>query len=341
MNYQEIKSETNTETSTAAGKTVKLRTLMFWLAGLVIMIVAFFTYQYISRQTGPVVPIPSLTLTPRFLFNIYGARGVKLVRPMSVFFDDKDRLIYIANTEGHTIDVFKAQGEYLFSFGGFGSGPGKLSYPYGVARMRNGDILVAEAGNRRVQRFSSRGRFLGMLFDQPNEYKIEKPGPLYIDSKGSIYIGDLSGGKVVVLDEQGRVVKKFLNVQYPHGIAVDEQNGLIYIANGTTKEINAYSLGQSPRVPTRTIKGDRSFSPDGQFSMVRGMAVDGSGNLYVVDSITCAIRVFDVHGNYRYSFGAVGYDDGSLLYPNGIDIGDDGRIYIADWGNNRVSVWGQ
>nr|WP_269438171.1 6-bladed beta-propeller [Phosphitispora fastidiosa] len=74
--------------------------------------------------------------------------------------------------------------------------------------------------------------------------------------------------------------------------------------------------------------------------MVRGVAVDGNGRLYVVDTISGRVRVFDKNGGYLFSFGQPGSGDGEFVYPVGIHVDDSGKIYIADWGNNRIQVWG-
>lgn len=345
MEKKEICSHTG-DKPYPAGKTMKLKTFYVILAGIVVVIGAFFYYLYGYRygreNISPLATPPALNnfLRPRFLFNIYGARGVKLVKPMAVFFDEKEKLVYVSNTEAHTVEVFKWQGEHVLTFGGFGSEPGRMSFPYGLARTRAGDLLVAEAGNRRVQRFSAKGEYLGTIFDQPNVYNIEKPGPLLTDSKGNIYIGDLSGGKVVVIDEQGKVIRRYGRLQYPHGLAVDEKNQLLYVSDSGTGEVKVFSMAGESAEVVKVISGAQADSGGTGFGIIRGIALDSLGRLYVVDSLAGTVKVFDSEGKYRFSFGSLGYDDGSMLYPNGIDVDDSGRIYIADWANNRVVVWG-
>ncbi len=317
--------------------TIKLRTYLFLLLSASLAAIIWLYHANSPTQIAD-LPVPELAGV-RYMYSIYGAKGVKIVRPMAVFVDATTRRIYVANTEGHQVDVFKDQGEYLFSFGSFGADPGQLSYPYGIARMNNGDILVAEAGNRRVQRFSPQGQYLGTLFSQPNRYKIEKPGPLYIDHRGRIYVGDLSGNKVVVLDEQGNVVRQIEGVVYPHGIAVDEDSEILYVAASGTREIREYNLKREDNAPERIITGMREGQQAQSFGLIRGLAVDKTGNLFVVDSILGQIRVFDAAGVYQYSFGSSGNGDGQLLYPNGIFVDDSKRVYVADWANNRVVVW--
>ncbi len=322
-------------------KAIKLKYFYALLVALVMLIGGFYYYLYsrVVPAGTTILPLMADFQRPKFLFNIHGAIGVRLVRPMNVFFDDVEKLIYISNTEGHTIDVFNWQGEYLFSFGGFGSAPGKLSFPYGVTRTSGGDLLVAEAGNLRVQRFSAKGEYLSAVFSQPNEYGIEKPGPLQIDAKGNIYIGDLSGGKVVVLNKQGKLHRTIGPVAYPHGIAIDEKNNRVFIASAGSKDITVFPLDNKSGVGSKFIKTP-SDREDSGFAMVRGIAVDKRGRLFVVDSMSSSVRVFDSAGEYLFSFGKKGNDNGAMMYPNGIDVDESGRIYIADWANNRVVVWG-
>lgn len=318
--------------------TVQLKTLMMIIVIMFILFGLYFYYLNTPKKLPASSLLSSIGLTePKFEFALYGPNGKNLVKPMAVFFDETSQRIYVANTEGHTIEVFDHDGKYLFSFGSPGKDPGKLLFPYGITRIPNGDLLVAEAGNSRIQRFTPDGVYLGIYLDSANPYNILKPGPLLIDSKGAVYIGDLSGGKVVVLDRRGQLIRTVSGLQYPHGIAVDEKNGLLYIANSGSAEVRVCSLSNNSNIPERVIKG---HNPKINFGMVRGIATDNNGRLFVVDSVACTIKVFDADGHFRFSFGEMANEDTGLLYPNGIDIDNNGRIYIADWANNRAVVWG-
>lgn len=47
--------------------------------------------------------------------------------------------------------VFSADGEFLFKFGSHGEGNGQFNAPTGVAVDANGNIIVADWGNSRIQ----------------------------------------------------------------------------------------------------------------------------------------------------------------------------------------------
>lgn len=47
--------------------------------------------------------------------------------------------------------VYNADGEFLFKFGSHGEGNGQFNAPTGVAVDANGNIIVADWGNSRIQ----------------------------------------------------------------------------------------------------------------------------------------------------------------------------------------------
>ena len=68
--------------------------------------------------------------------------------------------VIVAEYGGHCISIFSPTGEKLRSFGSQGSGQGQFSGPRGVAVDDDGSILVADAGNNRIQKFTSDGAFV-------------------------------------------------------------------------------------------------------------------------------------------------------------------------------------
>ena len=68
------------------------------------------------------------------------------------------------------VSVFSVTGEKLRSFGTHGSGEGQLKDPRGVAVDAEGNILVADSSNHRIQKFTAEGQFLtavGRPLQQP------------------------------------------------------------------------------------------------------------------------------------------------------------------------------
>lgn len=315
-------------------KTMRIKTaLALLLLGIAITALLFgFLYQRGKKlvETDELVP---LTTSPQILYSIYQGKG-RFSRP--IFLTAKGGKIYVSNNSLHNVEVLSDTGKAINSFGGAGSAQGQLFFPYGIGILPNGNILVSETGNLRIQEFTQKGQFVQTFLGETNKIGLGKPGPLFVDSMGRIYIGDLSGHQVIILNKNRKVIRKIKGIQYPHGLSVDEQNNKLYVADSGKAAVKVFDLAE----------GDdgydliETWKPGSRFSMIRGMATDKYGRLYVVDTLSCSVRVFDKNGEYLFSFGQQGFKDGEFLYPNGIFVDSTGKIYIADWGNDRVQVWG-
>lgn len=92
--------------------------------------------------------------------------------------------------------------------------------------------------------------------------------------------------------------------------------------------------GKSGRNALKTA-GEKGAA-SGQFNAPRGVAVDGKGFVYVVDSENHRIQKFTADGQFVAKWGSEGAEDGQFKTPGGIDAGPDGNIYVADTWNHRI-----
>jgi sugar lactone lactonase YvrE len=110
--------------------------------------------------------------------------------------------------------------------------------------------------------------------------------------------------------------------------------GIVNLYNAERKVIAARSL-------TGTAVGPQiAFFPGGLSTVIgnglsgpAGVAVDGSGNLYIADSGHNRVVKETLSGG-GYTESIVAND--SLLSPDGVTVDGSGNVYIADSGNNRV-----
>ncbi len=79
-----------------------------------------------------------------------------------------------------------------------------------------------------------------------------------------------------------------------------------------------------------------SGSGSGQLSGPAGVAVDSSGNVWVVDTGHNRVQEFNSKGEFVREFGGVGTGNGEFSNPHGIAVGSSGNVYVADTGNNRI-----
>ncbi|CAH1273051.1 INTS1 [Branchiostoma lanceolatum] len=73
---------------------------------------------------------------------------------------DGDGKTLITDCENHCVLIYDEDGQFLFQFGGEGSGEGQLKDPHGICTDGSGNIVVADTGNSRVELFDKTGKFL-------------------------------------------------------------------------------------------------------------------------------------------------------------------------------------
>jgi hypothetical protein len=108
--------------------------------------------------------------------------------------------------------------------------------------------------------------------------------------------------------------------------------------------------------PLRTIGG--FGAGEGQFNEPRGIAIDGSGNIYVADTWNARVVKLDPQGNFLTSWGSGTEDFGGgrvatvtegtregndanplgFFGPRGVAVDAAGNVYVADTGNKRIVV---
>ncbi len=79
---------------------------------------------------------------------------------------------------------------------------------------------------------------------------------------------------------------------------------------------------------------------EGQFIGPSGMALDGSGDLWVADSGNDRVEKYSPEGEYLASLGGSGSGEGKLLDPAAVAVDASGNVWVADAGNSRVEEFG-
>ena len=91
-------------------------------------------------------------------------------------------------------------------------------------------------------------------------------------------------------------------------------------------------------IPTPT-PGCLGGSGNGQFRFPEGIAVDGSGNVYVTDQQNHRVQVFNSSGEFLRKWGSFGSGDGQFDFPRGIAVDISGNVYVTNSRDNRVQVF--
>jgi trimeric autotransporter adhesin len=138
-----------------------------------------------------------------------------------------------------------------------------------------------------------------------------------------------------------------VDIGRPFGVTV-EAAGNVYFSNQYTSVFKLDASGVLTRVAGTGVagfSGDNGPAVSAQLNQPKGLAVDGSGNLYIADSMNDRIRKVAPNGmittvagsGVRWYFGDDGPATNAALYlPYGVAADGLGNLYIADTFNQRV-----
>jgi sugar lactone lactonase YvrE len=195
--------------------------------------------------------------------------------------------------------------------------------------------------------------------------RFNSPGSVRADSSGNVYVADSGNNTIRKITPQGVVttvagtagVAGSANGKAsaalfsgPSGVAVDS-SGNLYVADNGNYEIRMISsagvvstLAGSAGLPGTTDgtgSGARFYDP-------QNLALDGYGNLYVVDGSADTVRkvviatgvVTTIAGSPRSRGSTTNTSGSSARFndPSGVAVDSSGNIYVADSGNNTIRM---
>jgi sugar lactone lactonase YvrE len=99
--------------------------------------------------------------------------------------------------------------------------------------------------------------------------------------------------------------------------------------------------GRTPKValePVLTLGDVDTADENLAFYMPSAIAVDGVGNLYVLDTGNHRVQKFGPDGKYLATYGRQGQGPGEFYYPAWVAVDAKGFIYVTDPNNQRVQV---
>ena len=124
----------------------------------------------------------------------------------------KDGVNYIHNHAPLWGDTLKVEIEFVQKIGDFDTEDDNylLFHPKDVARDKSGNIYVLDAGNYRIQKYDSNGKFIstfGRKGEGPGE--IMTPVSIEIDSNDKLHLADLGNNRIQVYNLDGKAAEQF------------------------------------------------------------------------------------------------------------------------------------
>jgi len=293
--------------------------------------------------------------------------------------------LYIADTGNNKIRKVDAVTKQISTVAGSGgydySGDGgsalsaQLRSPSGVAVDDTGHVYIADKYNNRIRKVDTSGKISTIAGTGGNDYsgdngpaveaELSNPGGVAVDGNGNLYIADTGNSRIRKIAADGTIttvagVSDYGTYSGDGGPAVDadlngpsalaiDSAGNLYIADTENSRIR--KVDTNGIISTVAGSSGDGYSGDGtpavnaQLNEPEGVAVDGSGNLYIADTDNNRIRKVSANGKIITIAGTGngGYsgDDGSgmlaeLNGPAGLAMDSSGTLYIADKYNYAV-----
>ena len=307
------------------------------------------------------------------------ATAAQLARPQAIASDGSGN-VYIADsrsnrvrkvTSSGIISTIAGNGIAGYAGNGGAATAAQLDFPVGLAIDGSGNVYIAEQGNQVIRKVNTSGIISTFAGSTPgysgdgglaNTAQLNNPTGVAVDRGGNVYIADGSNGRIRKVNTSGIIstiaggsggsigdggAATLANINYSTGVAIDS-SGNVYISanNNRIRKVNTSGI-----ISTVAGNGTAGYSGDGGAATAavlnypNGLAVDGSGNIYISDQSNNRIRVIHSSGiiNTVAGNGAQGYtgDGGaatatSLYSPSGVAIDVSGDILIADTYNNLI-----
>ena len=254
----------------------------------------------------------------------------------------------------------------------------RFSVPAGVAVDRAGNVYVADTFNHAIRKVTQAGVVttlaglpgtFGSTDGTGGDARFYYPDKLALDNTGNLYVADSGNSTIRKVTGEGVVTTlaglagsfgsangtgSAARFNSPEGVAVDSA-GNVYVADADNCTIRKVApVGTNWVVTTIAGLTGSVGSANGtggaaRFSFPQGLAIDGTGNLYVGDTDNYTIRkVTPVGTNWVVTTlvgraGISGSVDGTnsaarLSDPKGVAVDSAGNIYVADEENHTIRL---
>lgn len=215
----------------------------------------------------------------------------------------------------------------------FPDGPEVPRYRY-AGQLIGEDNFVSDEASMRNSGMKLLYWLVGLVGSGEDKLVLKRPQTGMTGDDGRIYVTDISNHAVFVFDEAAgkllvwEMANPKLHFMTPIGIAAGA-NGNILVADAGLARIVVLDRNGNP------------LSSFGERILTRptGLARDAKrGRIYVSDTHSHDIKVFDDGGHLVQTIGKRGEDSGELNFPTHLTFAQD-RLYVTDGMNARIQIF--
>ena len=166
--------------------------------------------------------------------------------------------------------------------------------------------------------------------DQGESLKLSKPFAVALDERGNLCLTDTDARWLCYCDFAKKSWLRFEGAgktKFVTPVAAARRQGIFYVADSTLGRVFAFKAD-----------GKVLFELGAPLQRPVGLAVTDEAIL-VVDALAQAVRVYDLQGKLKFTFGKRGAGPGEFNYPTSVAVDGRGHWVVSDTLNCRVQVF--
>jgi streptogramin lyase len=230
---------------------------------------------------------------------------------------------------------------YVKKFGEVGSETGKLKAPWGAVVNAEGQLLVVDSANSRVEKFSAEGVFVSSFGTAGSgNGQLKEPQGIALDASGNVWVADTGNNRVEEFSSAGAFVKTVGSLgtesgklKAPSDLAFDSK-GNLWVADTGNSRVEKFN-----KEGVYSSEFGSAGSEPGKLKEPEGIVVDSGEHVWVVDTGNNRIEEFSTTGSLLKRFGSSGSGEGQLNTPIDLKIDAQGNLWTADSKNNRAEAF--
>jgi DNA-binding beta-propeller fold protein YncE len=311
--------------------------LLIFLSLIAAGLLAFSGWYLLFRKPISQIPLPGIDLAPMpgYSYSLYG-----MSRPTGIAVNSDGSRIYVTQTLGEqAIYVLDGQGQVLNTIGAPDTSVDH-AFVFVALNPITGELYASDRPAAKIHIYDASGTLL-RDFEPPASLYGWQPLGVNFTNDGHLLVTDAADNTVHEFDTNGQLVRTVGTdgqFSFPNSAVVDAA-GRLYVSDSNNGRLFVFGRDGAPLGVIR--RGPAA----GDLGLPRGMALDDQGLLYVVDTSDQTVKVYKPSSDpvalpaYEGLFGQAGIGEGMFRFPNDVATDTRGRIYIADWNNDRIQVW--
>ncbi len=250
-------------------------------------------------------------------------------------------ILFLGHPISDTARTFRVQSNNpLLRIGEEGSADGQMLHPTSVAIAPNSNIYVADMGNKRIQVFNKKGKFItqfkvGAAKSTTYDIAINPANQEVLCTKvAPDQHGNMTADSVRFFGLGGEKLRQFL--------CKGMSNGLFITVNSKSKIIVTDASENCIFIFSKDGSLLKKFggpgNKPGHFNFPAAVCVGKNDEIFISDTKNHRVQVFSHEGIFTHQFGCQGNMKGQFHLPRGIAADHHGYVLVAD-SHNKIQVF--